>query len=61
MSRMVIDWRLVPDFKLARERSLGFWLVVNDTDKGELVSAEYGSSMNRVKRPTGFSAIRPVD
>ena len=58
---MAIDWRLVPGFKPARERSLGLWLVVNDADKGELVSAEYGNSVNRVKRPTGFSAIRLVD
>lgn len=53
-----IDWRLIPDFEPKAEKSVGFWLSVNDTDKGELVTAEYGSSINRVKRPTGFSAIR---
>ncbi len=58
---MSIDWRLVPDFKPASEKSLGLWLVVNDADKGERVSAEYGSAVNRVKRPTGFSAIRLVN
>lgn len=58
---VAIDWRLVPAFKPGPEKSLGLWLVVNDTDKGELVSAEYGSAINRVKRPTGFSAIRLID
>lgn len=55
---VAIDWRLLPRFTPAPERSLGLWLVVNDADKDDLVSAEYGSSINRVKRPTGFSAIR---
>jgi hypothetical protein len=58
---LAIDWRLIPDFQPGPEKSLGFWLVVNDTDNGDLVSAEYGSAVNRVKRPTGFSAIRLVE
>lgn len=57
---MAIDWRLLPAFNPGPEKSLGLWLVVNDTDKGELITAEYGSAVNRVKRPTGFSAIRLV-
>ncbi|MHC4741428.1 MAG: DUF4838 domain-containing protein, partial [Planctomycetota bacterium] len=59
--KVAIDWRLVPAFEPAPEKSLGLWLVVNDMDKGEVITAEYGSATNRVKRPTGFSAIRLVD
>lgn len=55
---LAIDWRLLPGFTPSPERSIGFWLTVNDIDKDDLVSAEYGSAINRVKRPTGFSAIR---
>jgi hypothetical protein len=55
---VAIDWRLIPGFTPTPERSLGLWLVVNDADKDELISAEYGTSINRAKRPTGFSAIR---
>ncbi|MBN2476427.1 MAG: DUF4838 domain-containing protein [Pirellulales bacterium] len=58
---LAIDWRLLPDFAPAAERSLGLWLVVHDTDQGERISAEYGSAVNRVKRPAGFSAIRLVE
>lgn len=58
---LAIDWQLIPDFKPAPGKSLGIWLVVHDTDQGELVAAEYGSSVNRVKRPTGFSAVRLVE
>jgi len=55
---LAIDWRLLPGFAPRAEKSVGFWLTVNDSDQGELVSAEYGSAINRVKRPTGFSAVR---
>lgn len=58
---IAVDWRLLPDFKPRRERSIGIWLAAHDMDKGERMSAEYGGPVNRVGRPSGFSAIRLVD
>jgi hypothetical protein len=55
---MVVDWRLIPDFKPAPRKSLGISLVVNDVDKGIRRSAEYGSGIIRAKRTTDFAAIR---
>lgn len=35
-------------------------LSVYDRDREELITAQYGSAVKRVGRPTGFSAIRLV-
>jgi hypothetical protein len=55
-----IDWDLIPGFEPLPEKSVGIWLVVHDAEADDRQSAEYGSGVNRVNRPTGFSAIRLV-
>lgn len=54
-----IDWNMIPDFDPRENRSLGIGLVVSDQDgDGPVVTAEYGSGIVRVKRPSEFAALR---
>jgi len=53
-----VQWQLLPGFEPKPRKSLGICLVVNDLDKDERHSAEYGSGVIRAKRPTEFAAIR---
>lgn len=53
-----VQWRLLPRFEPGSRKSLGICLVVNDVDKDERRSAEYGGGVIHAKRPTEFAAIR---
>jgi len=56
-----VQWQLLPGFEPKSRKSFGICLVVNDMDKGERRSAEYGSGIIRAKRPTEFAALRLAD
>ncbi len=53
-----VQWRLLPGFEPKARKSLGICLVINDVDKDERRSAEYGGGIIRAKRPTEFAALR---
>lgn len=58
---VAVKWPLLSGFTPEPRKSFGICLVVNDVDKGDRRSAEYGSGVIHAKRPTEFAALRLVE
>jgi hypothetical protein len=56
-----LDWRLLPGFIPATERSFGITILVSDHDGGAVQTAEYGGGVLPRRRPSEFAALRLVD